>query len=65
MAMESTIGAGGNRDAAELVRILERQLKEARSIDTEALCIVAGERVSAWWGTRGCTRVRVRNTTGC
>ncbi len=45
MAFESTGGSGSNKDAAELVRILERHLKEARAIDTEALCIVAGERV--------------------
>jgi exosome complex RNA-binding protein Rrp42 (RNase PH superfamily) len=31
--------------AAELTSVIERQLKESRAIDTEALCIVAGEKV--------------------
>ncbi len=44
MACEPS-GMGGNREGAELVKVLERHLKDARAIDTEALCIVAGERV--------------------
>jgi hypothetical protein len=46
MATEPLGGLGTSReDAAELVKVLERHLKDARAIDTEALCIVSGERV--------------------
>jgi exosome complex component RRP45 len=35
--------------AIELGRVLERGLRESRAIDTEALCIIAGEKV---WSVR-------------
>ena len=31
--------------ATELTAVLERHLKDSRAVDTEALCIVAGEKV--------------------
>lgn len=37
-------GRGRSR-AAELARLLERQIRDARAIDVEALCIAPGERV--------------------
>ena len=49
--------AGGARAplaAVHVSRILERQLRDARAIDTEALCIVPGERV---WALRCDVRV--------
>lgn len=40
--------AGGASDKAiELSRVVERAIKESRAIDTEALCVVAGEKVWA------------------
>lgn len=32
-------------DSVELGRVVERALKDSRAIDTEALCIMAGEKV--------------------
>ena len=32
--------------ATEITRILERCIKESRAVDTETLCIIAGEKVS-------------------
>ena len=32
--------------AVEMMRILERCIKESRAIDTESLCIIAGEKAS-------------------
>jgi exosome complex component RRP45 len=49
--------AGGARapfSAVHLSRVLERQLRDARAIDTEALCVVPGERV---WALRCDVRV--------
>jgi exosome complex component RRP45 len=40
--------------ASSLARILERQIREARAIDTEALCIIPGKQV---WSLRCDTRV--------
>lgn len=34
-------------DQVELGRIVERGLRDSRAVDTEALCIVAGEKVWA------------------
>ena len=31
--------------ATEIARMLERCLKESRAIDTESLCLIAGEKV--------------------
>ena len=33
--------------ATEITRILERCIKESRAVDTETLCIIAGEKVSS------------------
>jgi len=38
-----------SESAIELVRVIERGLRESRAVDTEALCIVAGEKV---WSIR-------------
>jgi exosome complex RNA-binding protein Rrp42 (RNase PH superfamily) len=49
--------AGGARapfSAVHVSRVLERQLRDARAIDTEALCVVPGERV---WALRCDVRV--------
>ena len=32
--------------ATEITRTLERCVKESRAVDTESLCIIAGEKVS-------------------
>ena len=36
--------------ATEITRILERCIKESRAVDTETLCIIAGEKVSSTIG---------------
>ena len=38
--------------ATEVARMLERCLKESRAVDTESLCIIAGEKVcvDGWVG---------------
>jgi len=36
-----------SESAIELVRVIERGLRESRAVDTEALCIVAGEKVGS------------------
>jgi len=45
----STAATAASDSAVELLRLLERCMKESRCVDTEALCIVAGEKV---WSIR-------------
>ena len=41
----SSAATAASDSAVELLRLLERCMKESRCVDTEALCIVAGEKV--------------------
>ena len=45
----SSYGAAASDGAVELLRLLERSMKESRCVDTEALCIVSNEKV---WSIR-------------
>ena len=45
----SSSAVAASESAVELLRLLERCMKESRCVDTEALCIVAGEKV---WSVR-------------
>ena len=44
-----------SEEAIELGRIVERGIKDSRALDTEALCIIAGEKV---WSLRCCIHTR-------
>ena len=50
----AAVGARAPLAAAHIARILERQVRDARAVDTEALCIVPGECV---WSLRCDVRV--------
>jgi len=45
MASPAFEGGRPTASAIELMRVIERGLRESRAIDTEALCIIAGQKV--------------------
>ena len=49
MASSEFEGGRHPEAAMEMIRLLEQVLRNSRAVDREALCVLAGQKVSSWY----------------